>query len=103
MQEVKKEVNLLVIILLLVLSVQINAQIKQDSIPKRILPKLFIQTSKTAYNPGKTLRLPIKKNIAIEKMPLFCKLEELLLATSQIPVRFRLGSLDYVDQLEGKN
>lgn len=36
------------------------------------------------------------------RVPFFCRLEKKLEETSKINTRFRLGSLDYVNQLEGK-
>ena len=37
-----------------------------------------------------------------DKWPIFCKWEHRLQATSGTAFRFRLGSVDYVDYLEGK-
>lgn len=37
-----------------------------------------------------------------DNLAFFCRLEVQLEQTSKIPVRFRLGSVDYVDYLEGK-
>ncbi len=35
-------------------------------------------------------------------LPFFCKIEHNLVKSSHIPVKFRLGSVEYVDWLEGK-
>lgn len=37
-----------------------------------------------------------------EELALFCRIEVQLERATKIPVRFRLGSVDYVDYLEGK-
>ena len=50
--------------------------------------------------------LSIKKQRSIfdaDKLPIFCKFEHKLSQKSKINVRMRLGSLDYVNKLEGKN
>jgi hypothetical protein len=38
-----------------------------------------------------------------KKLPIFCKIEHKLAKSSKINVMMRLGSLDYVNKLEGKN
>lgn len=45
---------------------------------------------------------PFPQWYAVEKLPLFCKLEVKMEKAMRLPLRFRLGSLDYVNQLEGK-
>ena len=37
-----------------------------------------------------------------ESLPFFCKIEHNWAKTNHIPVKFRLGSVEYVDRLEGK-
>ena len=38
----------------------------------------------------------------VNKLPIFCKIEHKLAKSSKINVMMRLGSLDYVNKLEGK-
>ena len=38
----------------------------------------------------------------VKSLPIFCKIEHKLAKSSKINVMMRLGSLDYVDRLEGK-
>jgi hypothetical protein len=39
----------------------------------------------------------------VNNQPIFCKIEELWQRNTNFNVRFRLGSIDYVDRLENKN
>ena len=39
---------------------------------------------------------------AVEKMPFFCKIEYKMGLNKKLPLKFRLGDVQYVDELEGK-
>ena len=72
---------------------------------KFLLPPLLGATAtdpptpspKPAY-PGPTLPACYR----YEDLALFCRIEVQLEKAAKLPVRFRLGSVDYVDYLEGK-
>jgi hypothetical protein len=65
-------------------------------------PVFFTKQLKT--DSSKVLRAPIlSPNYYTESFGLMCKKELQLEKATKIPFRFRLGSLDYCNQLEGKH
>lgn len=47
-------------------------------------------------------QLPMPQAYAYKDLAFFCKIEVQLEKAVKLPVKFRLGSVDYVDYLEGK-
>ena len=48
------------------------------------------------------IRTPLEKNFYTRHLGVFCKQELMIQKKLSLPVFFRLGSLEYVDRLEGK-
>jgi hypothetical protein len=45
---------------------------------------------------------PVPYAFGVDKLPFFCKIEHQLAVKQPMMFKFRLGSVDYVDELEGK-
>lgn len=55
-----------------------------------------------AENPLLVYPAPVPANLAAQRLPFFCDKEYKLEKLTKIPFRFRLGSVDYCDKMEGK-
>ena len=107
----------LLILLTALFSFEIKAQIGLSSHNSSnkyslLLNKKYSQTIQnqrlTTSSPA-TLRKAPPSNInapyyqfSVETMPFFCKIEYKMGLNKKLPVKFRLGDVQYVDELEGK-
>lgn len=110
---------LISIVLLLLLAFAANAQISGKSIPElrreasifRYLPILasaevnpripFVHLFHLkAENPSQKPTMPIL--YSYEQLAFFCKIEVKLEKAVKLPIKFRLGDVEYVDRMEGK-
>jgi hypothetical protein len=66
-----------------------------------------VSTQGQLFNPvpgsGKTSQYMLKADFYAQQLGFFCKKEWKLEQSIHFPIRFRLGSLEYCNYLEGKN
>lgn len=69
--------------------------------PSVFLPKKAL---KTYPNPIASVKKPtqVPSIFSVEALPFFCKIEHKMGLNKKLPVKFRLGDVQYVDELEGK-
>lgn len=70
-------------------------------------PSVFLQknTLNVIDNQSVTLKKPltVPSVFSVETLPFFCKIEYKMGLNQKVPIKFRLGDVQYVDQLEGKH
>ena len=68
---------------------------------------VFLQKNgvKTVDNQSVSVKKPtlVPSVFSVEALPFFCKIEYKMGLNQKVPVKFRLGDVQYVDQLEGKH
>ncbi len=66
--------------------------------------KLTSSLDRMAYSMDLPTRSLLKQRSVfdVKRLPIFCKIEHKLSKSSKVNVMMRLGSLDYVNKLEGK-
>jgi len=90
---VKQRITILLVVFLLILAREGFAQQKQDSVSK-------IKLQELKYTPIKITS--ITPDFYSNNLGIICKKEWMLEKKTNLPLRFRLGSLDYVNRMEGK-
>lgn len=55
------------------------------------------------YYPPPVYKNPVSGNFYSKRLPFFCNKELQVQKAVGIPIKFRLGSVEYCDKLEGKN
>ena len=92
--------KIIVIIFFSFLSIGLFGQDTLDIVKEKKI-KLTSSLDRMTYS----MNLPtqsVLKQFDVKKLPIFCKIEHRLAKSSKVNVMMRLGSLDYVDRLEGK-
>jgi hypothetical protein len=70
--------------------------------PSVFLPKNRLNTLQNPkVDAQKTAQVP--SVFSVEALPFFCKIEYKMGLNKKLPVKFRLGDVQYVDELEGKH
>jgi hypothetical protein len=83
------------------------AGVTVHSLPLFTAPGLFAikSTETSSLTTGGTALAapaPYRNRYSVASLPFFCKLEVHLERAVKIPIKFRLGDVQYVDRLEGK-
>jgi hypothetical protein len=81
----------------------ISAQITLRNLPKTAMtvPRTAVAWANHAAITPKSIMLP--QPYSVNQLPFFCKIEAKLEKKINLPIKFRLGEVDYVDWLEGKH
>ena len=82
-------------------STKVNSFVKQATTTKITLTSPLDRLTKVPkFNSPATIKQ--RSIFSVQSLPIFCKIEHKLAKSSKVNVMMRLGSLDYVNKLEGK-
>ncbi len=96
-----KRIFALIVKFVLCVSV-IQAQNSVDSSKQKTLPLLRLNNNIVVFKPP-VIKNSLPGNFYSTQLPFFCNKELQVQKTIGFPVKFRLGSVEYCDKLEGKN
>jgi len=92
----------MILVVNLVFATIVFAQASRDSSFKAVVPEKWGKDS--LFQPRLTMiNAPLPQNFYTQHLPFFCKKELQVQKLTGIPVKIRIGSLDYVNKLEGKH
>ena len=95
----KKKTIFAITVKLLFSASLLHAQAARDSAKQNVIH--FYPLYSSNINP---LKYPaIASNFYAKQLPFFCNKELQIQKTTGIPIKFRLGTVEYCDKLEGKN
>lgn len=82
---------------------QLQAAVHDRSVPDRVIQRKFeLEKHVPMIDPAIPRHPVFLPRWTAETLPFFCKIEHDWARKSRIPLKFRLGSVEYVDWLEGK-
>lgn len=84
------------------LKTQLTALSIETNFSEQIQQFTFQETRKNTFNLMQKEQQQMPAAYAYKDLAFFCKIEVQLEKAMKLPIKFRLGSVDYVDYLEGK-
>ena len=100
MQDRKKRIGKL-FCFILVMTISHATYGQSDSIQIK-LPDLKVMFKPELFKDLGTKTPTLIHQVNHNSFPIFCKIEHKMSLNARVPVRIRLGNVDYVDRLEGK-
>ena len=80
----------------------IHAQNPVDSSKQKLLP-LLCTNNNIVFSKSSIVQNSLPGNFYAKQLPFFCNKELKIQKAVGFPLKFRLGSVEYCDKLEGKN